>query len=102
VDAAVVTKAAAEWHSKAFGIATGMHPSGRCVDDYERMAIEDDDEVQSIVPALLEGKVAQATLFATHAYADEEGFRSKTGLQNAHLLTCDEQDTQVPLSHSLL
>ena len=52
-------------------------------------------ETTSIVPVLLEGKVAQATLFATHAYAEQETFREKTGLSNARLLSCDEQDTQV-------
>jgi hypothetical protein len=100
VDAAVVTKAAREWHSEAKGKAIGVRHS-RCVDDYHGREPEDDDETQSIIPALLQGKVTQATLFAIHAYAKQEDFRSNTGLQNACLLTCDERDTQVPLPDTL-
>lgn len=59
------------------------------------MCLQDEEEAESIVPVLLEGKVAQATLFATHAYGEQEDFREKTGLSNARLLSCAEQDTQV-------
>ena len=82
------------WYSKAFGSAKAMALSGRALDDYEGSAA-DDIEAESIVPVMLEGKIAQATLFATHAYAEEEDFRKNTGLLNARLLSCDEQDTQV-------
>lgn len=91
---AAAANAAATWYSKAFGSAKAMALSGRALDDYEGSAA-DDIEAGSIVPVMLEGKIAQATLFATHAYAEEEDFRKNTGLTNARLLSCDEQDTQV-------
>ena len=90
---------AATWYSKAFGSAKAMALSGRSPDDYEG-SVRDDVEAESIVPCLLEGKGSQATLFATHAYAEEEDFRKKTGLTNARLLSCDEQDTQVCMHSS--
>jgi hypothetical protein len=96
LDVAAASKVATEWYSKALGSATGKKLNARALDDYEGMeADDDDDERVSIVPLLLAGKVAQATLFATHAYANEEGFRKLTGLQNARMLSCPEQDTQV-------
>lgn len=88
-----VSRVASVWCAKALGSAKAMTLSGRALDDYE--GNQDENEVQSIVPVMLEGKIAQATLFATHAYADEEEFRKNTGLTDAKLLSCEEQDTQV-------
>jgi hypothetical protein len=62
----------------------------RCQDDFEVEGCE-----ESVEKAILAGKVAQAVLFAAHAYDTEEEFSKETGLQKFRLLEYKPEDAQV-------